>query len=80
MRMQVRKWGNSASVRIPASIMAATALSIDQEVEMHERDGCIVIEPVCAPSYDLDTLIASITPDNVPDEIDFGKSVGAERW
>jgi len=29
MRAQVKKWGNSAAVRIPASVMAAAALSID---------------------------------------------------
>ena len=46
MRVQVKKWGNSASVRIPASIMAAAALHIDQEVDVREEEGRIVIDPV----------------------------------
>ena len=80
MRGQVKKWGNSASVRIPASIMAATALRIDQEVDIREDDGRVVIEPLSAPCYELDALLARMTPDTFPDEVDFGKPVGEEMW
>ena len=80
MRVQVKKWGNSASVRIPASVMAAAALKIDQPVEVHEEDGRVIIEPVIAPSYDLDTLLAQMTADTFPEEIDFGPAVGNEVW
>ncbi len=79
MRVQVKKWGNSASVRIPASIMAAAALHIDQEVEVREEDGRIVIDPVVR-SYDLDELLAKMTPDTFPEAIDFGTPVGNEAW
>lgn len=80
MRVQVKKWGNSASVRIPASVMAAAALKIDQPVEVHEEDGRVIIEPVIAPTYDLDTLLAQMTADTFPEEIDFGPAVGNEVW
>lgn len=80
MRVHVKKWGNSASVRIPASIMAAAALRIDQEVEVREEDGRIVIEPLIAPSYDLNSLLDRMTPDNIPDDVDFGAPVGKEIW
>ena len=80
MRMQVKKWGNSASVRIPASIMAAAQLHIDQMVNIREEAGRIVIEPVLAPVYDLDALLARMTPDTFPDEADFGEPSGNEVW
>lgn len=80
MRVQVKRWGNSASVRIPASVMAAAALRIDQEVDVREHEGRIVIEPVAAPSYDLDTLLAGMAPETFPDEVDFGRPVGQEAW
>ena len=80
MRLQVKKWGNSASVRIPASIMAAAALHIDQLVDVREEKGRIVIEPVLAPAYDLDALLDQMTPDTFPEEIDFGQPVGNEIW
>ncbi len=79
MRVQVKKWGNSASVRIPASIMAAAALHIDQEVDVREEDGRIVIDPVMR-SYSLDELLAKMTPDTFPDTIEFGAPVGNESW
>lgn len=80
MRLQVKKWGNSASVRIPASIMAAASLHIDQLVDVREEHGRIVIDPVLAPSYDLDALLAQMTPDTFPEEVDFGSPVGNEVW
>lgn len=80
MRLQVKKWGNSASVRIPASIMAAAALHIDQLVDIREDKGRILIEPVSTPVYDLDALLAQMTPDNFPDDMDFGAPVGNEIW
>ena len=46
MRVSIKKWGNSASVRIPHSVMTAAALQIDQAVEIREEDGRVVIEPV----------------------------------
>ncbi|WP_371411682.1 AbrB/MazE/SpoVT family DNA-binding domain-containing protein [Paracoccus sp. SY] len=47
MRGVVKKWGNSsASVRIPASVMAAAGLRLDQAVEVREDKGRVVIEPI----------------------------------
>lgn len=50
MRVQIKKWGNSAAVPIPAPIMAAAALHIDQEVDVRKVDGRIIIDPVLSPS------------------------------
>ena len=78
MRVQVKKWGNSASVRIPASLMAAASLQIDQAVEIREERGHIVIEPAKRPT--LAELVAKITPENRHDETDWGRPVGKEVW
>lgn len=78
MRAVVKKWGNSASVRIPASVMAAAGLRLDQAVEVREDNGRIVIEPVARQEYDLADLLAGITPENIHDEVDFGAPVGNE--
>jgi antitoxin MazE len=80
MRVQVKKWGNSASVRIPATILAAASMHVEQEVDVREEDGRIVIEPVVAPKFDLDAMLAAMTPNTFPDDIDFGAPVGEERW
>ncbi len=80
MRVLIKKWGNSASVRIPASLMAAASLQVDQAVEVREEGGKIVIEPVRTPVYELDDLLAEMTPDTFPDDVDFGAPVGKEVW
>ena len=80
MLVQVKKWGNSASIRIPASIMASSALRLDQMVDMRNEGGRIVIEPVVAPVYDLDTMLAHMTPETFPEDTTFGAPAGNERW
>ena len=77
MQSQVKKWGNSASVRIPAAILDAAHVSIDQNVDIRVEDGRIVIEPLRKP-VTLESLLAQVTPDNLHGEIDFGASVGRE--
>ena len=79
MRVQVKTWGNSASVRIPASIMAAAALRINQEVDVREEEGRIIIEPVLS-AFDLDTLLTRMTPDTFPEPVEFGSPVRNEIW
>lgn len=78
MRTVVKKWGNSASVRIPASVMEAANVSLDQAVDVREERGRIVIEPVRAPVFDRNDLIRAITRKNRHDEIDSGSPVGNE--
>jgi len=80
MRVHVKKWGNSASVRIPAPILAAACLRVDQEVDVREQDGRIIIEPVAAPAYELQALLDQMSPDTFPDEADFGFPAGEEIW
>lgn len=80
MRTAVKKWGNSASVRIPAAVMQAAHLEVDEPVEVREESGRIVIEPIRRKEYDLATLVKGITPRNLHDEIDFSGPVGKEIW
>ena len=80
MRVQVKKWGNSASVRIPASVMAAASLRLDQAVDVREEDGRVVIEPIVAPVHDLNALLSRMTPETFHEDIDFGGPVGDEAW
>ena len=80
MRVIVKKWGNSASVRIPAPVMAAARISLDQPVEVREEEGRIVIEPIREARYDLAALVDGITDDNRHDSADFGAPRGRETW
>ncbi|MBC8944734.1 MULTISPECIES: AbrB/MazE/SpoVT family DNA-binding domain-containing protein [Xenorhabdus] len=74
----IKKWGNSPSVRIPAAIMKAVSLSIDDAVDIMVENGRIVIEPVHSKEYTLDALLSGVTDENIHEEISFGKPVGKE--
>jgi antitoxin MazE len=76
----VKKWGNSAAVRIPAAVMQATRLHLDVVVDVREEAGRIVIEPVRQKTYDLNTLLKGITSKNQHEAVDFGAAVGKEVW
>ena len=78
MRVTIKKWGNSASVRIPASLMKAARLHLDEAVEIHEHDGTIIIKPIRAVRYQLSDLLAEISPANMHAAVDVGKPVGRE--
>ena len=80
MRVQVKKWGNSASVRIPTSVMAAASLRLGQAVDVREEGGRIIIEPIRTPAYDLDHLLDAMTPETFHQDQDFGPPVGDEVW
>jgi antitoxin MazE len=78
MQVAIKKWGNSASVRIPVGIMEAARLQLDDVVDVSEEDGRIVITPIRSQDYDLNQLLAAITPENLHGEADFGSPVGQE--
>jgi antitoxin MazE len=79
MRAVVKKWGNSASIRIPSTVLKAAKIRIDDPVDIREERGRIVVAPLRPGSYDLADLVSRITPDNLHDEVDFGAPVGKER-
>ena len=80
MNHYVRKWGNSAAVRLPASAMAAAGIKVDDPVEVREEQGRIVIEKARPEVMTLEWLLEGITPDNLRGEIDWGPPLGKEVW
>lgn len=80
MQIVVKKWGNSAAVRIPAALMDAAGLAVDQPVQLREEGGRLIIEPVRPEDYDLTALLGQITDDNCHDAVDMGEAVGLEAF
>ena len=80
MAIFVKKWGNSAAVRIPATVLDEAKMRIDQPVDIREERGRIVIEPVRRQAFAIGDLIKRIRPDNLHDPIDTGGRRGGEVW
>lgn len=45
METQIKQWGNSAAIRIPASILSDTHLAINSPINIEVKGNRIVIEP-----------------------------------
>ena len=80
MKAQVRKWGNSLAVRIPKTFAVDLGVAQDSSVELSVEDGCLLIRPLVAPMYELEALLASVTPKNLHTETDLGSAMGKEAW
>lgn len=80
MEVIVKKWGNSAAVRIPAAIMSAAHVALDQPVDVREEQGRIIIEPMRRKAYMLEELLNGITDNNLHQPVDAGVPVGKEVW
>lgn len=80
MEVIVKKWGNSAAVRIPAAVMETAKFALEQPVDIRAEDGRVVIEPINKKEYDIEQLIKSISTENSHTLVDFGKPVGHEVW
>ena len=78
IRTTVGKWGNSAALRLPATLMAQANLSSQQPVDLVLSKGRIILEPVATEELKLADLLAQVTPESLHGEIDFGLAVGRE--
>jgi antitoxin MazE len=48
MKGTLKKCGNSAAIRIPAAVLEAANVDLDQVVDVREEAGRIIIDPVPA--------------------------------
>lgn len=78
MEAVIRKWGNSAAVRLSAAALKEAAFSLEQKVNIRITRGRIVIEPSGNVEYDIDELVGRITAANAHSEISVGEPVGRE--
>ena len=80
MEVLVKNWGNSTAVRIPASVVQAADLKLNEPVDVREEHGGIVIEHKRVQEYALAELVHRITPANLHDAVDTGSAAGREVW
>jgi antitoxin MazE len=80
METVIKKWGNSLALRIPKPLADEVGLEEDSAVHLFLEEGKLVIVPVMAPRYTLESLLAAVTVENLHDEVDAGVAVGVEAW
>ncbi|MBI3150428.1 MAG: AbrB/MazE/SpoVT family DNA-binding domain-containing protein [Betaproteobacteria bacterium] len=77
MEAVIQKWGNSAAVRLPATMLKEVNLAPGERVEIKSEDGRIVITPL-KTRYRLADLLAGVTAENLHAEVDAGAALGRE--
>lgn len=81
MELAIKKWGNSAAVRIPSIFLDSLNLKLDSPVEVFTQDDSIVIKPIKKkPNISLEQLLEGITPENLHGEVVTGQGVGKEFY
>lgn len=75
METAIKKWGNSAAIRIPSKIFEDAKLNFDQVLNIAVEDGHVVLKPVYNHRYVLDDLLSGITAENQhhPVEVNSGR-------
>jgi len=79
MRVQFAMWGNSLALRIPNAFAREISAAPGRSAEVTVHKGKLIVETIDeAPSYNLDELLAAMTPENLHGEISTGRAVGNE--
>ena len=76
-KSHVSKWGASLAIRIPKAVAEQWGVEEGSPVEFIAQDDCVLLRK---RRFDLDAMIAEMSPDRQPPEADWGRPEGAEVW
>ena len=76
-KSRISKWGTSLAVRIPKPIAEQWGVQEGSAIEIVSRGNQVVL---CKKPYNLDDMLANVTPDNLHSELDASPAVGNEEW
>ena len=79
--LDLKQWGNSLGVRLPASVARAAHLHVDQRVRVSVENGQVVITPITDVHLTLEQRLARFDPAIHGGEVMVTtQTIGAERW
>ena len=78
--LDIKRWGNSLGVRLPAAVARDAHLHVDQRVRVSVERGQVVISPVTGAALTLEQRLARFDPARHGGEAMPSKTIGAERW
>jgi antitoxin MazE len=80
MSVTLHRWGNSVGLRLPKPLLEQLGLKEGSEVDIRIEGNRLVVEPTRRRRYTMAELLEGMTPDNKPEEVDWGPPVGREVW
>ena len=80
MLARIQKWGNSLGLRIPKALAADAQVAEGTSVELNVENGRLIVAPQRKTKFNIEDLVAKITPENLHGETDTGSPLGHEVW
>jgi antitoxin MazE len=79
--LDIKQWGNSLGVRLPAAVAREAHLRVDQRVRVSVQGDHVVITPVDDALLTLEQRLAAYDPKrHGGEQLATTKVLGAERW
>jgi antitoxin MazE len=79
--LDIKQWGNSLGVRLPAAVARAAHLHVDQRVRISVEGDQVVITPVDSSRFTLEQRVAAYDPKrHGGEQMATTETLGAERW
>ena len=76
-KSHVSRWGASLAVRIPKSVAEQWGVREGSAIEIVPRGDQVVLRK---KTYDLEAMLADVSPENLHPEVDTGPARGGEEW
>lgn len=80
MSQTIKPWGNSVGIRLPKAVTEKAGVRVGQRLDIHLKNGSIILTPVKTDEQTLDSLLADITRDNLHTAVETGGPKGNEEW
>jgi antitoxin MazE len=78
MQIEIKKWGNSAVVCLPSTMLAQLSLAVGSHVDLKIEANRLVIGSCLKRECKLSELLDGITNENRHESVDWGDPVGRE--
>ncbi len=79
--LNIKHWGNSLGVRLPAAVAREAQLHEDQQVRVTVEEGKVIISPIQNATLTLKQRLERYKPEQHGGEVMQGmEKLGAEKW
>jgi len=79
--LDIKRWGNSLGVRLPAGVAREARLHVDQRVRVSVEGDQVFITPVDGSRLTLERRLAAYDPKrHGGEQMSTTRTLGAERW
>ncbi len=80
MEVRIQKWGNSAGIRIPSSILKSLKIKTNDVLNIEQQEDKIVISIPKKRKISLEEKFKNYNGDNLAKDFSWDDSMGREIW